>query len=705
MRGEPGSFAELLRAFRTAAGLTQEELAARAGLSGRGVQDLERGLRRRPHVDTVRRVAAALDLEETQRAAFLAAAAGTAVSNAAPAVKPPPLPVALTSFIGRERELAEARRLLATARLLTLTGAGGVGKTRLALQLARSVAGVFQDGVWLVDLAPLTDPTLVPQAVASMLGVREQPTRSLSQTLAEVLRSRSLLLVLHNCEHLVSACAELAETLLRACPDVRILATSREVLRIGGETTWRVPPLGLPPLSAIGAGSADDRPSAAMVQAVEGSEAVQLFVERAAAGVPGFTLSQHNMLTVARICQQLDGLALAIELAAARVSALGMTQLAARIADRFRVLTAGSRTALPQHRTLRATVEWSYALLDEAERRLFERLAVFAGGWTLEAAEAVGAGDGIDSADVMDLLARLVDKSLVVVQESPTGDVRYRLLETMREYGWECLVKSGAAEPTRRRHALFHLALAERAKPELTGAQPAMWLRQLDHEHDNIRTALHWAIEVGESELGLRLTGAVWRFWFVRGHEREGRRWLEEMLALAEVDGRAGTWTRADVLSGAAALARDQGDYHRAAELAETGLALFREIGDKGGSGWALQHLGCTARDQADYVRAARLLNESVLLFRECGDCRGAAWALHNLARVAREQGDCTAASRLSEESLALFRSRGDKRGIAFVLHHQGCIARDLGDYARAAMLSEESLALCRALGDDGGSA
>ena len=691
------TFGDLLRRHRVEAGLSQEALAERAGLSLRGVSDLERGVRRAPYPDTVQRLAEALGLGESERQELLTSSgrlrASPDIASAEQARTG--LPAYLSSFVGRHREIAQVRRLLEGTRLLTLTGTGGIGKTRLAVRVAEIALEEYADGSRLVELAALADPAMVPQAVAAAVGVREQPGRPLQQTLADALRPQRLLLVLDNCEHLVRPCAELADALLRACPNLRVLATSREVLRIAGETVWRVPPLGLAPLPA-GPSSATGTSVPPLLEQVEWSEAVRLFVARAAAALPEFTLTDGNAPTVARICYRLDGLPLAIELAAARVSALGLEQLAARLADRFRLLTSGSRMALPRHQTLHATLEWSYALLAEPERRLFEQLAVFAGGWTLEAAEAVGAGGGIEPTDVLELLTQLVDKSLVATQEGFGGETRYRLLETLREYGWECLAKSGAADATQRRHAAFFLALAERSAPELAGAEQGVWLERLEQEHDNLRASLHWTIEAGEAEPSLRLAGALWRFWWVHGHVSEGRRWLEGLLAMSRSSGTALPATRAKALIGAGALAYEQGDYGPATALLEESLALYRDLGDKTGTAWALHSLAFVPRDQGDYSRAGALLEESLDLFRGVGDKAGIARALHSLARVVRDQGDFSRATALYQESLALFRSVGDDWGIAWALSRLALVLRPQGAYGRATALLEESMTMFR---------
>ncbi len=429
------------------------------------------------------------------------------------------LPRPLTSFVGRVHESAEVKRLLPTTCLLTLTGSGGSGKTRLALQVAADVLGEYADGVWLVELAAVPGPALVPQTVASALGVREVPGRPLQATLLEYLGHRTLLVVLDNCEHLIEASAHLVQTLLEACPGLRILATSREPLGVPGEVAWRVPSLSLPDPRRLP--SVDD---------LGACEAVRLFVERAAAVHPAFRLTPQNAPAVATVVRRLDGIPLAVELAAARVPALTVAQIAERLDDRFRLLTGGRRTALPRQQTLRATMDWSYQLLPERERVLLRRLAVFAGGWTLGAVEAVCGGDGIEGLAVFDLLTQLVFKSLVIMDEQ-VGDVRYRLLETVRQYGRDRLLESEETVPVRGRHLVWYRDLAEQAETELMGAGQAAWLDRLEAEHANIRAALEWATGGREVEVGLRLAGAVWRFWFVRGYFAEGRARLQALLA------------------------------------------------------------------------------------------------------------------------------------------------------------------------------
>ena len=603
------------------------------------------------------------------------------------------LPIAITSFIGRARERAEVTRLLTTTCLLTLTGAGGCGKTRLALVVAGDLVGDYPDGVWLIELAALTEGALLPQAVATALRVREEAQRPLIATLVDALRSRQLLLVLDNCEHLIDACAQLAETLLSACPQLRILATSREALGLAGETTWLVPSLALP-----------DPHHLPVLTELSRVEAVRLFVERAAAALPTFALTPANAAVVAQVCRRLDGIPLAIELAAARMKVVSVETLAARLDDSVRLLTAGSRTALPRQQTLRATIDWSYDLLSEPERALFRRLAVFLGGWTLEAAEAVCAGASVAGNDVLEGLAHLVDKSLVVVDMPPSGAARYRLLEPIRQYAQAKLMESAEAPAMRQRHAHFFLALVEEAEPQLVGAEQVAWLNRLEHEHDNLRAVLRWFIERGEAAAGLRLGGALWRFWRTRGYLTEGRAWLVELLALpprplaADSGEPAAGWpaARVQALIAAGVLASEQDDYATTHALFLEALALSRELADERGIAWALVGLAVVALAQGDDARAATLYAESLTLGRKRGEQHLIAGTLGGLGVVALNQGDEARAVTLMEEGLSLYRELGDTHGIADALRNLGWLALNQGDAARAAALLEESLALYR---------
>jgi predicted ATPase/class 3 adenylate cyclase len=594
------------------------------------------------------------------------------------------LPVQLTSFVGREREIAEVKRLLTTTRLLTFTGAGGCGKTRLALQVAADVLEDYPNGVWLVELAPLSDPSLIPQAVAGELGIREQPGQSLLAILSDYLRSKKMIIILDNCEHLISECARLTDAFLHASPSLKILATSREGLGIAGELTYRVPSLSIPDLKNL--------PSA---ENLSQYEAVRLFIERAIFSQPTFAVTNRNAPAVAQVCHRLDGIPLAIELAAARVKSLPVEQIAKRLDDRFRLLTGGSRTALPRQQTLRAAIDWSYNLLTEAERVLLRRLSVFAGGWTLPAAEAVCGGEGIEAHDVLDLLTHLVDKSLVAMEGE--GEGRYRLLETIRQYARDRLMESEEGADLRGRHLGWFLDLAEKAEPELYSEEQATWFDRLDAELDNIRAALEWSLGGEEAERGLRLAAALWWFWGVRAHGIEGREWLERALAMSSG---VPVSARAKALYGAGLGALFQGDYERSVTLAQESLALCRELGDKVGITHSLFILAWyKGYYQGNFEEAVKLYEEVVVLRREIGDKRGIAHSLYALGRFVLGQGDHERAVALGEEGLAMCRELEDKWGIAVSLGILGHVARHQGDYSRATRLVKESLALSRELG------
>ncbi len=595
---------------------------------------------------------------------------------------PDNLPLQLTSFVGREREMAQVRELLEDNRLLTLTGPGGSGKTRLALAVAWGVGQGFEDGVWLVELASLSDPELVPQAVASVLGVRETPGTPLVDSLRIHLGSRGVLLVLDNCEHLVGDCASLAEALLHSCPNLRILATSREALGVSGETIFAVPPLSLP----------DPRRLPAL-ESLPHYEATRLFVERAKAARHEFSLTEGNAMAVAQVCYRLDGIPLAIELAAARIRVLSAEQISSRLDDSFRLLTGGGRSALAHQRTLRTAMDWSHELLSEEEKVLFRRLSVFAGGFTLEAAEAVGEGEGIEGAEVLDLLSTLVDKSLVVVEEGDE-EARYRLLETVRQYGREKLEESEEAERVRRRHANYYLALAEEAERGLSGSDQAPWLARLETEHDNLRAALRWSLGGGEAEPGLGLAAALWSFWYTRGHLSEGRRWLES--AVFE-NGRLRTRTKARALGGAGYIALFQGQYEAANRFLERGLALYRELEDKEGIASSLIYLGFVAvLGERDLETVPALYAEAVGLGPEIEDRRVAANLLLFQGLVAINQGEYEQATALHEEALAIFREIRDIQGMGHCLNNLALRAVVEGDYDGASLLIWENLRIAR---------
>jgi predicted ATPase len=546
------------------------------------------------------------------------------------------------------------KRLLATFRLVTLTGVGGCGKTRLALQLAHELKARYPDGVWFVELERLADPSLVPQTVAATLGLLEEPGRPILSTLADGLRRKHTLLILDNCEHLVEPSAWLAELLLRACPDLRVLTSTREALGIAGEAVFQAPSM-----------SAPDPRQSLSVDALLEYEAVRLFVDRAATISPGFSLRSDNAPFVAGICHRLDGIPLAIELAAARVKTLNPEQITARLDDRLRLLTGGSRTALPRQQTLRATLDWSYSLLSENERALLGRLSVFAGGWTLDAAEAVAGGQSPHDAgppivyDVLDLLTQLLNKSLVMV-EGPRGELsRYRLLETIRHYALEKLLDSGESRAVRDRHLEYFANLAAQAEPALTGPDQASWLIRLDRELDNVRSALEWALE-SDVHAGLRLANALGWYWYAHGHSREGSEWLAQLLdrpdALSHREARAiGMATRASLLM-------SEGDLTQARSVAETSLALSREQVSRFGEAFSLMVLGEISVLQGDVVSACPLLEQSLDLYRALGDKVGQADVLGWLSTDHR---DADRPRVLLEESLALARELGHLAGIA----------------------------------------
>ena len=688
-----GGFGASLRRLREAAGLTQEQLAHRAGLTPNAISALERGERRRPYAHTVRALATALGLTEQQTEEL---AASVPRRGATPHPSPSQidhLPAAHTGLIGRDEDLANLMQLYAGgARLVTLTGPGGVGKTRLATELARGLADRYSDGAVFVALAPLVDAAFVVPTIAQALGVREVGGVPLRDTVHTYLCDRQMLVVLDNLEHLTDAAADVAE-LVATAPDLDILATSRAPLRLGGEREYPVRPLELPQFQRI-----------PTLSEVGQNPAVELFVERAQAVDPRFALTRTNAATIAAICRRLDGLPLAIELAAARIRMLDPTALLARLDQALPLLTDGARDLPERQRTMRQTIAWSYELLGPCEQALFRRLAAFAGSWTLDAVEAIGPGSGPDPilgpGDVVGLLSHLLEQSMVT---AAAGDERrYRLLEPVRQYAVELLAQSDEACEARERHAAFYIALAAEALPRLKGPEQVQWLGRLEAEHDNIRATMSWLLERRDAEGAARFGFSLWLFWWMRGHFTEGRRWMAAILAPTFA---AAPGARAWALLTDCVLAYGQAAYDVAATAVEESLGLFQAVGDETGGYTATGMAGLIAISHKDYERGAALVENAIRRSQVAGDTWNIAMLRTYSAAIPLSLGDFRAAARLAEEALALAREMGDRIGVSVSRFTLASIAQVSGDQGGAARHFRAALSLSAEIGDRGNAA
>jgi len=677
------SFGAWLKQRRKSLDLTQAELAGRVGCAVSTLQKIESG-ERRPSCQIAELLAKALDIApEKQRAFVDFARADRSASIRAPFLSPANLPAPVTPLIGREHEVDALRTRLMqdNTRLVTLVGPPGIGKTRLSLAVADDVRDCFDDGIFFVALAPVSDPDLVAPAVAQVLGLKETTHQAPLDRLSHYLRDKLILLVLDNFEQVIDAAPVVAK-LLSACPMLKLLVTSRIALRIRAERQFLVPPLALPDLNRL--------PS---IEQLLHTPAVALFVDRAEAVNPDFALTDMNAQSVAMICHRLDGLPLAIELIAARTAMMSPPSLLDRLHGNLLLRSDGLRDSDTRQKTLFNAIDWSYHLLTRDEQVLFAQLGIFVGGWTLAAAEAIGGNE------VLNELTSLVKKSLVVRHEQ-AGDVRFTLLEMIREYALERLSATGEADAIRRRYVDYCLSLVETAEPQLVRSDQKLWLDRLERDHDNLRAALDWLLECADLDRAARLCTALRHFWVIRGHLSEGRRSVERVLRHGDAQTRLAASHTVRLLNAAGCLAYNHGDYAAAHSFFEDALARAHSIGDQYGAAFALDGLGAEAVNQDDRARALTFARESLALSQAIGDRWLSAVTLITLGELARLNGDYDDARQLYEQSLALLRQIGDKWFIALVLNNLGQVAQYQGRLAQAQAVHVESLSLCEEVGN-----
>jgi predicted ATPase/DNA-binding XRE family transcriptional regulator len=669
------SFGTWLRKQRRALDLSQRALADHVGCAEVTLRRIETD-RLKPSKELANSILEKIGMPEADRPQWISFARGVAgfPTSTTPSSNKPMtnLPAPLTTFIGREKEQADVMKLIAKYRLVTLTGAGGIGKSRLAMRVGEQIAGDYPSGVWLVEFAPILDPSLVPHTTALALGLSEDPKRSVIEMLCEYLREREMLLLLDNCEHVLDACAQLIDALLKTCPQLKILATSREPVNMTGEAIYRVPSLELPGPEQI-------------LDSFRIYEAIRLFEERAQRAQFGFSLTRLNVDSVAEICQRLDGIPLAIELAAAKVAVFSTEQIAEQLQESFTLLAEGSRTALPRHQTLRASISWSWNLLTEPEQRLMQQLSVFAGGWTPEAAQSVCDGD------VLYLLNSLVSKSLVVMNQRT--NVRYSFHETIRQYAREKLLEAGGDEAVRDKHLAYFVKLVEQAEPELYRSNQVAWFKKLDDELDNLRKALDWALTT-DAAVGLRIAAVPWRFWQRRNNLQELGNWLRKLLERYPEDDSL----RAQALSSYSMYTMLSGDYMEARNPAEGGLQLARSVSDRQTEALGLLYLGATFQDE-HMQQGIPFLEQSLALYRTLGDKIGQAAALFWLSWI-HGRNDLQDPKPLLLESLQLHRDLGNLTGIADCLHALATLTIWAGDFSSPHPWLEEARKLYHDLGN-----